>query len=226
MVVLAGSEGFPHKVQELLVLVSAWILLQQQQQPWMGQSPAQMLVYRMRVQQRQHMCNCQQCKQTHHHAAAEPTAAADDTGGCCSSARCAVCDSSLRSPLRQQHATLSSCEAPVLHDLFHRCAQLCGRLADGHTSSLQGSDLVGRLALAARDDGTRVAHAATRRRGQTCAQTHVWSNTQTVGRQQSEGSQHEGPLADRRSNTRCQACRCSGGMLLVTAGGRDCTTCL
>lgn len=80
-----------------------------------------------------------------------------------------------RAPPADPGSTLH--EPPVLHDLFHRCAQLCRRLADGHTSSLQGSNLVGRLALAARDDSTRVAHAATRGCGQTCDQSNTYGQT-------------------------------------------------
>mmetsp|Transcript_102974 Transcript_102974/g.330312 ORF Transcript_102974/g.330312 Transcript_102974/m.330312 type:complete len:225 (+) Transcript_102974:67-741(+) len=55
--------------------------------------------------------------------------------------------------------------SPSRHCLQHRRAQLCGALRDMHTSRLQRLDLVLGTALAACDDGARVAHASAWRRG-------------------------------------------------------------
>lgn len=57
---------------------------------------------------------------------------------------------------------VASQQASLLHDLFEGHPHLRWRLADGHPSCLQCRNLVGRLALASADDGSGMAHAATR----------------------------------------------------------------
>lgn len=73
-------------------------------------------------------------------------------------------------------------EAAVGHNLLHGGAHLRGGLDDGDAGGFERVDLVGGRALAARDDGARVAHPPSRRRRKPCsraivkvtATSHAW----------------------------------------------------